>query len=84
MIFIESQLFTRQALELLGDELYADLQEYLSRCPEAGDVIADTGGLRKLRWMTEGRGKRGGTRVIYYHVVSPKEKKVLREINANW
>lgn len=26
-----------------------------------------TGGVRKLRWGLEGRGKRGGARVIYFH-----------------
>jgi hypothetical protein len=36
--------------------------------PEAGDVIPGTGGLRKLRFTDErrGKGKRGGLRVIYY------------------
>lgn len=36
--------------------------------PEAGDVIAGTGGLRKLRHgdPRRGKGKRGGLRVIYY------------------
>ena len=28
--------------------------------------MPDTGGARKLRWRTQGRGKRGGVRVIYY------------------
>jgi len=31
-----------------------------------GDVIKDTGGLRKARIPLEGRGKRGGGRVIYW------------------
>jgi hypothetical protein len=35
--------------------------------PLAGDVIPGTGGVRKLRWGLEGRGKRGGARVIYFH-----------------
>ena len=35
--------------------------------PEAGAVIAGTGGLRKLRVAFSGRGKRGGARVIYYY-----------------
>ena len=26
-----------------------------------------TGGIRKLRWSAQGRGKSGGVRVIYYH-----------------
>ena len=36
--------------------------------PEAGVVIPGTGGLRKLRFADErrGKGKRGGLRVIYY------------------
>jgi hypothetical protein len=29
--------------------------------------MAETGGIRKLRWGTQGRGKRGGVRVIYYY-----------------
>ena len=31
-----------------------------------GDLIPGTGGVRKLRWGVEGRGKRGGARIIYY------------------
>jgi hypothetical protein len=34
--------------------------------PKAGDVIRSSGGLRKVRWTAQGRGKRGGSRVIYY------------------
>jgi len=40
--------------------------------PEAGDLIKQTGGLRKLRWgqQSRGKGKRGGVRVIYYWYAS--------------
>ena len=34
--------------------------------PMAGDLIAGTGGVRKLRWARDGRGKSGGVRAIYY------------------
>jgi hypothetical protein len=34
--------------------------------PEAGDVIRNTGGCRKVRWSRPGSGKRGGVRVIHY------------------
>jgi hypothetical protein len=36
--------------------------------PTAGDLIPDSGGLRKLRVgdARRGKGKRGGLRVIYY------------------
>lgn len=33
----------------------------------AGDIMQGTGGIRKLRWAAQGRGKSGGARVIYYY-----------------
>lgn len=43
--------------------------------PVAGDTIAGTGGLRKLRWSdkTRNKGKRGGIRVIYYWFYSRRQ-----------
>jgi hypothetical protein len=35
--------------------------------PEAGEIMPETGGVRKIRWAREGMGKRGGARVIYYY-----------------
>ena len=103
MVFVETPIFTADVKALLSEEDYAALQRHLVGQPDAGDVIAGTGGLRKVRWTTARRGKRGGTRVIYYHVVAqaqirmiliyrkgikddltPKEKTVLRKINAEW
>jgi hypothetical protein len=40
---------------------------FIARNPEAGDVIPETGGVRKLRWRRQGTGKRGGVRVIYFY-----------------
>jgi hypothetical protein len=40
---------------------------FLSATPEAGRIVAETGGVRKVRWGLAGRGKRGGARVIYYY-----------------
>ena len=42
------------------------LQNFLIAQPDAGDLIRGGAGLRKLRWAAQGRGKRGGARVIYY------------------
>jgi hypothetical protein len=44
------------------------LKNLLLLSPKAGDVIAGTGGLRKLRFgdPSRGKGKRGGLRIIYY------------------
>jgi mRNA-degrading endonuclease RelE of RelBE toxin-antitoxin system len=64
--FIETRLFTKLVLDYLSDEDYARLQEAHMRDPESGPVIPGTSGVRKLRWATPGRGKRGGYRIIYY------------------
>ena len=64
--FIETKLFTKLVEEYLSDDEYAALQQSLVVNPEAGDVIQGSGGVRKLRWRVEGRGKRGGLRVIYF------------------
>jgi hypothetical protein len=32
--------------------------DYIARNPEAGDLIPDTGGVRKVRWRRQGMGKR--------------------------
>lgn len=77
MIFIESPVFTADVKELLSDEEYSALQTYLAHRPDAGDLIIQTGGLRKVRWTIQGRGKRGGTRVIYYHVVAQAQIRMI-------
>jgi hypothetical protein len=66
--FRETELFTRTVTALLSDDEYAELQGTLVVNPETGDVIKETGGLRKLRWSQQrrGKGKRGGVRIIYY------------------
>ena len=68
MIFIESPVFTAQVVELLGDDEYAAFQAHMVENPKVGDVIRGTDGSRKVRWSIQGRGKRGGVRVIYFHV----------------
>ncbi|HEX9583497.1 MAG TPA: hypothetical protein VGB36_03235 [Gammaproteobacteria bacterium] len=77
MVFIESPIFTADVMELLSDEEYAALQEHLAHRPNAGDLITRTGGLRKVRWRAEGSGKRGGVRVIYYHVVAQAQIRMI-------
>lgn len=66
MVIVETPIFTKQLLSSLSDEEYRLFQNMLLERPDAGKVIPGSGGLRKLRWAAEGRGKRGGLRVIYY------------------
>ena len=66
MRVVETPVFTSLVRRHLSDEQYRGLQLALLLRPEQGVVIRGSGGLRKLRWSLEGRGKRGGLRVIYY------------------
>lgn len=77
MVFIETSIFTADVVELLGDEDYGELQRFLSGTPDAGDLIKDTGGLRKVRWAAKGKGKRGGVRVIYYYLPACSQIRML-------
>ena len=64
--FVETELFPKLVQQYLTDDEYATLQQSLIVNPEAGDVIPGFGGVRKLRWGVDKRGKRGGLRVIYF------------------
>ena len=69
MVFVELTPFIAFRTRYWSDEDLRRLQNYLLAAPDAGDVIAGGSGLRKLRWSAQGRGKRGGARVIYYRHV---------------
>lgn len=64
--FIETPFFSKAVLRYLSDDEYAALQAFLNSRPEAGALVPGSGGVRKVRWGTSGRGKRGGLRAIYY------------------
>jgi len=67
MTVVETPSFLREVAAALTEEERVGLVGYLAINPEAGDVMPETGGARKLRWKAQGRGKRGGVRVIYYY-----------------
>ena len=68
--FIETVIFTKRWAELgLTDDNLAELEKFIMENPDAGDIIQGTGGLIKLRWKLPGKGKRGGTRILYVDFV---------------
>jgi hypothetical protein len=71
--FIESSVFQRLCSAYLDDDEYAELQQYMMQNPEAGRLVRGSGGVRKLRWVRPGMGKRGGLRVIYFVRYAPNE-----------
>lgn len=48
------------------EEERGDFAAYIAESPDAGDVVPESGGIRKVRWRRAGIGKSGGVRVIYF------------------
>jgi mRNA-degrading endonuclease RelE of RelBE toxin-antitoxin system len=66
MEFIETSIFTKLISKYLTDDEFRLFQWYLFMNPEAGDIVRGSGGVRKVRWAPEGKGKSGGVRIMYY------------------
>lgn len=64
---IETPIFQRYAAEVWNNLEREAFITWIAAHPDAGDVIPQTNGLRKVRWSRTGMGKRGGARIIYYN-----------------
>lgn len=64
----ETPTFTQQADKIFTEEEKNSIIDYLAENPTAGDEIPGTGGVRKIRFALQGRGKSGGARVVYYYL----------------
>ena len=59
-------IFTKRWKEIgLGDDELKLLQIMLLKNPESGKIMEGTGGIRKVRFPPENRGKSGSVRVCY-------------------
>ncbi|MCX6149566.1 MAG: type II toxin-antitoxin system RelE/ParE family toxin [Ignavibacteriales bacterium] len=63
---VELPEYIKRAEKILLEEERDELFYYLSSNPKVGALIQGTGGIRKLRWVSKGKGKSGGSRVIYF------------------
>ena len=68
---VETVPFLRQAASLWKEDERRAFVDFIAANPEAGAVIPDTGGVRKIRWSRPGTGKRSGVRVIYFTTMRP-------------
>ena len=64
---VELPEFLRKSDKLLSNKEKLSIINYLAAHPAAGVIMRGTGGIRKLRWAAQGKGKSGGVRVIYYY-----------------
>ena len=67
MTVVETARFLKDAKPLMSDSEREALVVFAGANPEAGDIVPETGGVRKIRLALSGGGKRGGARVIYYY-----------------
>lgn len=65
---VETPTFQKQADQIWSQTERHAFIDWIAVNPLAGDVIPGAAGARKVRWTVQGRGKRGGARVIYFHL----------------
>lgn len=63
---IETPLFGKQWPVYWNEEERGAFAAFISANPNAGDVVPESGGLRKVRWSRSGSGKSSGVRIIYF------------------
>jgi hypothetical protein len=63
----ETRTYQKDADSLLTDDERSAIQMFVALNPEAGDLIQGTGGVRKLRWGRQNKGKSGGARIVYFY-----------------
>lgn len=89
--FIEVPLFTKRWKEIgLGDKELLALQILLLKDPQSGPVMEGTGGIRKVRFPLEHKGKSGSIRVCYtdfeeyevIYLITAFEKKEQENLTA--
>jgi mRNA-degrading endonuclease RelE of RelBE toxin-antitoxin system len=65
---IETPTFQKEAAKVWTEAERMDFIAWIAENPTAGDVIPGAEGARKVRWAVQGKGKRGGVRVIYFNL----------------
>lgn len=74
---VETPLFQRQWPLYWTEEERGAFAAYIAEHPAAGNVVPESGGIRKVRWTRAGSGKSGGVRVIYFTRTSEGEVVLL-------
>ncbi len=70
---VETLLFQKQWPLYWSEDERGEFAAYLAAFPDAGDVVPESGGIRKVRWRRAGTGKSGGVRVIYFTRTAEEE-----------
>lgn len=65
-VIVETTPYIKAVDSIWDTDTQIEFKNFIGINYMQGDVIPGTGGIRKIRWQSNGHGKRGGTRVIYY------------------
>ena len=65
---IETPTFQKQVAKVWAEAERLEFIAWIAANPTAGDVIPGADGARKVRWAVQGKGKRGGARVVYFNL----------------
>ena len=68
-VVTETPEFQAQARRVWSEDELDGFVDWIACNPLAGDVIPGADGARKVRWAAQGKGKRGGARVIYFNML---------------
>ena len=66
-VIVSMESFLNSASEIWSEKEIREFEVYIGLHPEAGDIMPGCGGIRKVCWTAQGKGNRGGARVIYYY-----------------
>ena len=65
---IETPTFQKQVAKVWTEAERLEFIAWIAANPTAGDVIPGADGARKVRWAVQGKGRRGGARVVYFNL----------------
>jgi len=74
---VETPMFQKQWPHYWSEDERGEFASYVAGFPNAGDVVPNSGGIRKVRWRRAGTGKSGGVRVIYFTRTTEEEVVLL-------
>jgi hypothetical protein len=66
IILAEMGTYQRDVDEWFSVDEHEQIKTFLALHPESGEIIPDTGGIRKLRWPIKNRGNNRAVRIVYY------------------
>ena len=63
---VETTAYLAKAAKVLSENEQRLVSNMVGADPTVGEVMVGTGGVRKVRFALEGRGKSGGARIVYF------------------